>query len=86
MLIQYDHETVTHPAWQSFDRFQLEFFLEISYMFPGSSLKRKEDLRKKKQFCQDNDEYVMFKQFSQVWCFPSKLGHLIIAWLDATLV
>ena len=50
MLIQYDHVTVTHPAWQSFDRFQLEFFLEISYMFPGSSLQRKEDLREKNNF------------------------------------
>lgn len=50
MLIQYDHETVTHPAWQSFDRFQPEFFLEISYMFPGFSLKRKEDLREKNNF------------------------------------
>ena len=50
MLIQYDHETVTHPAWQSFDRFQLEFFLEIFHMFQGSSLQRKEDLREKNNF------------------------------------
>ena len=50
MLIQYDHETVTYPAWQSFDRFQLEFFLEIFYMFQGSSLQRKEDLREKNNF------------------------------------
>ena len=50
MLIQYNHETVTHPAWQSFDRSQPEFFLEISFMFPSSSLKRKEDLRKKNNF------------------------------------
>lgn len=63
-------------------RISLGNFLHVSRFFS----QKKGGSQGTEQFCQANDEYVMFKQFSQLWCFPSKLRHLIIAWLDATLV